>query len=385
MSPFVILPRMDTRTPKEFFVLGICLALSLLAVYRGEIKAFTNKWALLLIGWFILNIIQAPRFEVMLIGEDASNFWVWKPFVFGLVYLFAVISISSMNITPKKWLQILKCFIYPAFIMSLYVILQWFGLDQWFGTLDKAILNRVTNPHVAGTMGQPTIVSPFIAMCVPFALYGRKYLIALTMILAVFLTKSMVAIGALILTFIIFINFIHRCKFCFIGIITLRILIGCAIVPQTRNMAINKVVGESSGRFDAWTKVLKDFNSPVIGGSKKYVITGIGVGSFSYIFNPRYNIGFRQVHNEYIEILYNFGIVGAGLFIMAVFYFLKRSIPRALDYGGGKVLTILSSLLCISICAGGTFVWQIGTMAFYTVVLVGLLHNNQFLNGAEYE
>ena len=382
LSPFVVLPQMDTRTPKEFFVLAICLALSLLAVYRGEIKAFTNKWALLLMGWFIVNIVQAPTFEVTLFQENASNFWVWKPFLFGLVYLFAIIAISSMKVTAKDWTKILKAFIYPALIMSVYCIFQWFGLDQWFGVTESAIIHGVTNPHVAGTMGQPTIVAPFIAMCVPFALYGRKYLIALIMIIAVCMTKSMVSIGSLVLTLIVFLSFFRMRKFCLVGIIVLGLTLGCAINSTTRGTAINKIIKESSGRFEVYPKILKDFNSPIIGGHKKFVFTGLGAGSFKYVFAPRHaKTGYRQAHNEYLEVLYNFGFVGVFLFFASIYYFIKRAIPKALEFGGDRIITILCSLFCISICAGGTFVWQIGTTAFYTVVLVGLLHNNAFLQG----
>jgi|GEM_PF-3523522 len=383
VSPFVFMPS-GTRGPKEIFVLSICIALGLLAIYRGEIKRFRNTWILFLIGWFVINLIMAPRFDVMLLGTDASNFWIWKPFIFCVAYFLAILAISSANITSKDWAKLLKMFIYPALIMSIYVIFQWFGYDQIFGVKEVAIIGRVTNPHIAGTMGQPTIVAPFIAMCVPFAIYGRKYVITLIMIVAVIMTKSMVAIGALSLAIIILLSFLRMRKMGFIGVIILGLMLGCMMVPQTRNIIINKVIGESSGRFKEWPRIIKDNNSPVLGGKKTYPFTGFGAGSFKYVYASRMMKGstpWKQAHNEYIEILYNFGIFGLFLFLASIFYFVKRAIPKALAFGGDRIIAILCSLLCISICAGGTFVWQIGTTAFYTVVLVGFLHNTDFLKG----
>lgn len=383
VSPFVFMPS-GTRGPKEIFVLAVCLALGLLAVYRGEVKKFTNKWALFLIGWFVINLIMAPKFEVSLLGSDASNFWIWKPFLICVAYFLAIMAISSAKVTSRDWTKILKALIYPAFFMSVYLIFQYFGYDQIFGVKQSAIDSGLPSARMAGTMGNPTIVSPFVAMCIPFAIYGRKYLIALTMIVAVLLTKSMIAIGALILTLLLFFSLFRNAKFIFIGVLALGIAIAVMVVPETRNMVIEKVDSEDNGRFTTWQRIVKDGNSPVLGGRKTYPFTGLGAGAFKYVYASRMmpnSPKWRQAHNEYIEILYNFGIGGAVLFFMAIFYFLKRSIPFALDYGGGRVLTILSSLFCISICAGGTFVWQIGTMAFYTVVLVGLLHNQDFLKG----
>lgn len=379
LTPFVFLPS-GTREVKELCALSICLVLGLLIFYEGKFKKFSNKWALFLVGWFVVNIMQAPDFKTQLFGANASNFWVWKPFVFGMVYLLSVIGISSIKITSRHWTMILKGLIYPAFLMSLYIFIQAIGLDQWFGVKETAA--GVTNPHLAGFMGQPTIVSPFIAMCVPFALYGRKYVIALSMILSVILTKSMIAIGALLITLLIFISLFRNKKLICVGIMSVVLSVGIAAFPQTRHAAWDKVVSESSGRFSMWPTIVDDWKSPVIGGKKIYPVTGIGAGSFHYVFSPRLKNNWRQAHNEYLEVLYNFGLVGLFFFIMAIFHVIKNSLPFALKFGGDRVLAVLASLLCICICAGGTFVWQIGTTAFYTVVLVGLLHNKEFIKGA---
>ena len=85
-----------------------------------------------------------------------------------------------------------------------------------------------------------------------------------------------------------------------------------------------------------------------------------------------------------LEALYNFGIIGLALFGLSVFYMLKNAVPKVIGFGNDRAIAVLASLFCICIFAGGVFTWQIGTTAFYTVVLVGLLHNNEFLNGGYY-
>ena len=68
----------------------------------------------------------------------------------------------------------------------------------------------------------------------------------------------------------------------------------------------------------------------------------------------------------------------------------ERLVAKGINYSiyqvfwGGldtRSAALLSSFLCSVISAGGTFVWQIGTIAFYTAVIVGLLYNREVLKG----
>ena len=82
---------------------------------------------------------------------------------------------------------------------------------------------------------------------------------------------------------------------------------------------------------------------------------------------------FWQAHNDYLEFLYNTGIVGLGLFLSALFVFLRKA-----DIFRSKMSRhIFASLSCIGICAIGTFVFQLGVFIIYTLTLAGMLQKQE--------
>jgi O-antigen ligase len=142
-----------------------------------------------------------------------------------------------------------------------------------------------------------------------------------------------------------------------------------------------KATVNDSGRLAAWQAIAKDMIRP--GTEVKYPITGIGTGSFGYTFHIKHsqhktNKLFFQAHNDYLELFWNTGLAGLALFLCAMFYVWKQnfSIKAVLSSTANQYrMALLSSFLCISLCAGGTFVFQIGTTIFYTILIVGLLTN----------
>jgi hypothetical protein len=82
--------------------------------------------------------------------------------------------------------------------------------------------------------------------------------------------------------------------------------------------------------------------------------------------------------------LYECGVVGLILLLGAIAWVFRRTYSfRAIWRGETDPyrMSLLSSFLCICLCALGTFVWQIGPTIFYTVVIAGLLHNRPAQEG----
>ena len=58
------------------------------------------------------------------------------------------------------------------------------------------------------------------------------------------------------------------------------------------------------------------------------------------------------------------------------------SMIKGAYYSNNKeTLPIVCSFVCISLIAFGSFVWQLSPHNFYTVLLVGLLHNESLIKG----
>jgi len=140
---------------------------------------------------------------------------------------------------------------------------------------------------------------------------------------------------------------------------------------------IRYVANHSSGRFIVWKDILYDFSHNLDDTGRKYCVTGFGPGAFRYMYSIRKQSKWLQAHNEPLEALYNFGLVGMGLLIMAIRYLILNIIRNKTEL----VWCLSGSLICIFLCSIGTFTFQIAPVMFYTVVIIGMLHNENILGG----
>jgi O-antigen ligase len=115
-------------------------------------------------------------------------------------------------------------------------------------------------------------------------------------------------------------------------------------------------------------------------------MTGLGMGNFKYTFHlahyddPTF-MRFNQAHNDYLELLYDTGIVGFALFMTMIFVFFRDRLIKFWEFGVSNAeRALISGVTVMCVTALGTFIWQIGTTVFYTVVFAGLLYNQEVEN-----
>ena len=128
--PFISIKGQDIRELKSALAFVVMLAIGLLSFYTGEIKKFSNKFALILVGFVWLNIMMSPSSGVELFGMKLMQFWSWEPFCYILAYTMGIVAISSLRKLDVK--LIFKTMVWVGFLMSLLLILQLFCLDQFF-------------------------------------------------------------------------------------------------------------------------------------------------------------------------------------------------------------------------------------------------------------
>ncbi len=347
-------------------------ALNLWAFFRGRFKPIKNTWALIFLFYLIsLHIILAPAIGIIIVDCPIVNPWLWKPLFMILLSAISIFAISSIDFIYEEEKLLLRIMLWVGFIMALYVVLQFMGLDQFFTVANPQHYSLPSNPTIGGTLGHPTTVGAFMAMIIPIALYFKKYISALIIICAVLLTKSHVAIGAMIVSVLFFYTIRNKTAFyLFIGLFLITGLF-CGLNKQCKQ----EFSRYSSGRVTAWQYILQDLKTPLNKDSKNlYPITGIGLGSFKYIFHLRHPTTkdkFKEAHNEYLELMNDIGIAGAILFLCAIWELLRHNFSFVNRYRQ----MLLSSFICISICAGGNFVWHLAPTALYTIFIVGLLNN----------
>lgn len=369
--PFISIVTQDVIKLKSALAFVVMLVIGLLSFYKGEFKKFSNKFALILVGYVWLSIMMSPSSGLTFAGMSLMQFWAWKPFCYIIVYLIGIIAISSQDKIDIKLL--FKTMVWVGFIMSLFIMLQLLHLDQFF----RATGSVHDQWAVGGTLGHPTFVSPFVAMIIPLAFYLKKRSMAYTMIVAVLITQSQVAIGAMALSLV----FYFGCR----GKKQLIISIACLLLFTSGVVVLRQVNPEyvtSSGRFYEWKRIIKTINSSIRVNEPgkeevygKYPITGFGLGSFYYTYHVIQSekgsaCRFKQAHNEYLEWQYNCGIIGLVLLLLSIGFMYWKNFNKN-EYR----TVLLSSFTCIAISAGGMFVWQQGPHCLYSALIVGLLHN----------
>lgn len=395
VNPFIP-PILDSNQTKDF----ICLATTIGVIYYAFTQ-FGFKNSNRCVTWFILYAVVSlplhPHFRLPIWGNDLNGWWNYPVMLQVIGYYLMYLGIANADIRPdpchaRKFIGldfrlIFKAIFYCGFFTSLYVFLQFLNVDQLFTLEPPNIVKLATAPNMTGFIGQNTLCGAFIAMAIPFGLYLRKYFFMFIMAVAVCLIQSKMAIASVLVGGLFY--FVIRCKkpeTLMIGVF-LFIAIMLAGVYESY---LHKIHINDNGRFAHWQEVLKDFSSPQIidtipenapasvkeiiytNNHHTWMLTGIGPGAYHFLYVNKYNTSWEYIHNEYIEVLYAFGIIGLFLFILAAL----SLILTAMTTSSSVIIAVLvTSFIVIGINAGTNFVWHINPMQFLTVLIAGLLSN----------
>lgn len=385
VTPFLVIPGTDIRDIKLDIAGIVALGIGLSAIYEYGIKPYRNKWLMLFVWVTCSSYFLAPHAPVEMFGIDVTLFWIYKPMYYFLVFGLMLFAISSIKLDEISFSRILHIMTWCGFVTAIYIILQFFKLDQVFTTCTDG-----TYGHMAGFVGNPTHVSPFIAMIIPICLYLRRRTMAITGIVAVLMTRSEVALVAMIISLMFYVAMKSKRAF-FTTCATVALI--CIIVAGMASFGVlRRDMVTDHERFEMWGKILTDTKTPQKTGSNQiYPLTGLGMGTFKYVFPFQHKNGFQQAHNDYLELLYNAGIIGLGLFLAGIALFFKKNFnikgifnkeERSRFYS--LKVALFASLVCVCVSAGGTFIWQIGTTIYYSILIMGLISNN-YLGGKDEE
>jgi O-antigen ligase len=350
------------------WALVFALAIGLIALHKGELKPFKNKWALAIVGFSLLSFYMSPNPALKFFGVDSGRFWSWEPLYQGIVFLLFTVSVASIDFSARRLSQVLTVMMWSGVGMSALVIIQALRLDQFFEHVYG------TYGHMSGTLGNPTLVGPFLCLCIPIALRHRERVLAGLMAVALIATRSDVAVIGLVAT--LFAYYVLRNRKRMIMGIVVAAVVGAVVVGAYISSPKFRAVCPDNERFLTSKQALTDLITPVMQGSKKiYAVTGIGPGSFMYLYHAKHNVGqeaFLYAHNDPVQVAYELGVVGFFIFMGMLFFIFKQGMKKQSE----DRVALLASLFGILVCSCGIFVLQIGTHIFYTLTIVGLLSND---------
>ncbi len=335
-------------------------------ICKYGLKNITNPWIVLFIGFMIFSSFHGPNIHVSSsFAPPDTGIYNFKPMFEVLLYFFMFLSVSSLPLLNKDYDKIFQALSWTGVISSVYVILQWCGIDQLYHVVDGTALSSLTrNPSLGGFLGQPVFVAALLVICLPFVYKHQMKLIPL-ILLAIILTGNRSAMIAVICLagWLVSVKVGRREVYIltgsYIAILAVLTTIYC-IRPSMVSLL------DSSGRFGAWKAIIADFlHSHFPGIDHTYGLTGFGIGSFSTLFPFYNNSVFFQAHNEFLEVFYGLSFIGLFIFINMIIHVFKHLSDD----------TIFLSLIGITICALTNPVWHVPQLQFLTVFLIGLGYN----------
>ena len=376
MIPHDKLTFFDTRIPREVLSLNIALFVGLIALYKGELAPFRNKFFLMLVGFALLAISQAPHYGYIINGARLGPFWYYKPLFIMLVFILFTSAMIKMEL-HFDFERITSIFIYIGLAMGVYVLLQLMGYDQFSGVLRYDNPDTLYTPmtYLGGSLGNPTIVSPFLALIVPFCLRKKQYIYGAFITLCVFMTQSDIAIAALIIGMTFYLLSISkRLTSAYIILLTILMVVGGYLIIKDSPI-LSKV--NDSGRFHVWQEIVKDVNTPIQSkGKVNYALTGKGIGSYQYVFPGKVGTRFHEPHNSILWALHDLGIVGAVLLILSLIWHIQACLKGIYKdiYWKNNLVALTSSSIIIILCSFGTILIHLGIFWFYFSVIIALLY-----------
>lgn len=339
----------------------------MLALVTNGFRVIPSKAIALFILAMIISAVHSPNItaESTFMPHD-SGIFNYKPMFEVLAFFLMFMGVYSLNFDAKKMLVSLS---WIAGIYGAYIALQHIGIDQLYVINlpgDGEINHLSRNPESGGFINQPVFACALLAMLLPFAIRVKCWWRICFTVLGILCTANRGGLlGAILATI-----FIFRSKWAMVATwsvvgAVIAVIIGTFIAP----VLVNHI--PATGRLMVWHDVINSFvHNPFPGIHKGYILTGLGIGSFSVIF-PFYNhSGFMQAHLEVLEAIWCMGIVGA----VAIFMFGKDIMAIKSDIYVG------AGLVAIFICSMFNPVWHIPQLQFLSVLLLAL-----YFKGVNYE
>lgn len=287
--------------------------------------------------------------------------------------IFQLSLILSLYCSKMQVNDILKILIIGGAIPCLMSLLQIADLDPIFHYIPGTLS---TLP--CAFFGQQTLNGPWMALCVVAAVWLGWFPIAALYTIVVLATRSSFSYACLGagLTVVLY-HYMNRRKFLMLfgALLITFLMLGMALEGRS--------FFENNGRFTIW----KVAYSYVVHSGWRRILLGFGFGSFSAIFPQiepeiimRVHGAFEQAHNEYLQLFFEGGIAGLGVFVVILVAFLKRCFAM-----GKEGLIVLSLWSTMAVNALGNFPAHVVPHGFLWifcfVIVLARPSSLQLLNG----
>lgn len=268
----------------------------------------------------------------------------------GFILALAFIQQASMKLKHRDDKNLSEWFVIVCFMQCLFVGLNLFGINLWNLT--------VKMKYVSGSLGQPTHAGALIAITLPFLFTtGRfKYLALPIAGLALYHCQSAMAVLSALNAVVFYLLLNKNTRIASLGVL---VILNASLVMLFYGYGNIHPFFDDNSRIAAWHVALKT----IFSWNYFDILFGRGLGNLWNDFSLYYKMQrFTYVHNEYIESLWAFGILGTSLIMgLAIRPFLIKTTQN-------KEKVFLASYVAFLTNCFGNFPMHLSTIA-----LVGCL------------
>lgn len=226
-----------------------------------------------------------------------------------LLQFSAALLVANMLSWEKRvdlWLSLL------GLAQAVFGIFEWYGWNPW----DYVNPDALNKP--LGTFGQETTMGAFLVACLAPALFGRRWWAALPILVCIYATGSSMTLGAAGVVVLLFCW--HELGW---RLPAAAAVGGACALAWLRIRHPDAELLSGNGRWGFWNVAWRNYivQRPLFGFGPGFWYPQAPLVPSPYLSEPQH---LTHIHNEFLELLVEYGFVGAAPLIWQFCQFVRR-------------------------------------------------------------
>jgi hypothetical protein len=378
LFPFIPIDYVDPRLSKELLA-SLFAAGTILCVLRtGPWAPMKNPYLLGLLFYCLLSPFLHSTLTFPTVPDSViASLWGYKALWYIILYFLFGWAIASIRWNRHDEDHFRNIFIFLGAVSSIYGFIQAFLPDQFQILNHDPFTQNTTNKEITSFFAHPNFASSFIVITLPFMYRARKRAwIAFCSGVVLMIDSKFAVLGLSVVTYLYGMYLLRGWRLYW------NLIWSFLLVWFVSAAALHPAMLGSSGRFVVWGYMWQDLlNSPLAPG-KSFLLTGYGLGSFSYLFMNMHGIYFAEAHSLLFEFVFNMGLIGGILLIFSIFWLIFKITPSIIESEDTWVWYCVFGAL--SVMSFGYFFEHIEPHRYIWCLTAGMLYQ-KLLKGEPHE
>lgn len=358
------------RVPKELgFFAGASLIIAMSMWNQEKVNTFNNKWIAAFLVWVVCHfffLFYLPIININTQGMYIFKTTVVRPFL-NMFLGVVLIKVLVESLSHKDWIKICKFLCWTGFLLSVYSILQWFGIDQIFQSENWKLNHSngvvMRKDFMMTFMSHHVLSSNYIALIAPLCLMFQDFrykLFFAVMAVSVCMADSLTSFAALGVSVIAYLILCVKWRKLFLVIILMSVL---AVFLGGKHQ---NFFGTNS-RESLWKDSISDV-------AKNAPYTGLGIGSYP----KKYKVGKEMAlsaHNEFVQVANEGGLIMVVIVIGYLITLFRRTILLIIAQRFIMTICFFSAVLGLLVISNGSFPFRFAPLATLGILYIAYMES----------